>query len=106
MRKPAIFAFGLALATLGTVAAASAVPGTYYVSGFATASADNRTDAVMTAHESAVANAERTCNNYANSYNGEDASISEVRTTNSSGNWIGQTYFANVSVSAKCRVTR
>jgi hypothetical protein len=89
-----------------SAAAATAYPGTFYVTSSGSKSSRSSSEAYMLARESAVANAERTCSVYANTYQGEDWRLVEVRTTNSSGNWIGDWYFANVNISAKCIVTR
>ena len=83
-----------------------ASPGTYFVSGYGSKSSQDSSEAFMLAHEIAVANAERTCSYYANSYQGEDWRLSEVRTVMSNGSWTGNYFFANVSISAKCIVTR
>jgi hypothetical protein len=98
------------LAALAIIAAlncapALATPGSYFVSGFGTYSSRDSGEAFMVAHERAVASAERSCSMYANSYNGEDWRVVEVRTISSNGTWGGDYFFANVNVSAKCIVT-
>lgn len=82
------------------------MPGTFYVSATGNKSSQSSSEAFMLAHEDAVANAERSCSNYASSYQGEDWRLSEVRTVTSNGNWAGDYFFAFVSISAKCIVTR
>lgn len=90
----------------GSAAPAAATPGSYYVSGYGTKSSQSSGEAYMIARESAVASAERSCSVYANTYQGEDWRMVEVRTVTSNGNWVGDWFYANVSISAKCIVTR
>jgi len=94
------------LSTLSCVTLAFAYPGTYFVSGFGSGYANYRADAVMIARDNAESNMERTCNNYANSYSGEAAYLSEVRTSNISAYESGSSWSASVSVSGKCVVIR